>query len=480
MKFLYLKFVLVFLVGLSLLGCQRTHNRHWENQLHRIALNDSINTIVITNEQSVPVEFSMKINNQFPLDFEDIETTIKQIAQTEKISKEQAAYLYVKENTFQNKPFTDNSWQHEPLLFLNSIGGGFCDDRASVLAQIWKKQGYQSRIIGLEGHIVPEVYVNNKWHMYDPDCGVFYCDSDGSVFSVAALENFSEKIFHRSCSELKQNPAFQNKNPLSERYASYYASKDNNKNITASAWNYKNTYSSNFFLPSYSALEIQYDEKKQITNIRVKLNRNSQGELQIPLVPYKMNGTLKATINEEKIAVKNSEIKLSEKEYISKIVIEQVTSNSEVHYLVNPKLLFIQQNNLLEIKTSSPLMATSKQSSENSTVLFGGIGLFFNLTSRSNQLFLENIAEYRGEEIDLAFLRQQYNAFLLMDSSLSTTQQKKHLDYFDNDIQEALLEDDKQNMAILKQHYPISVFYLFLALKARNTTIIKQKLSEYK
>lgn len=479
MKSLYSKIVLVFLWVMALLGCHHTQKKSWDNQRHTIILNDSLNAIIITNKHSVSVEFSMKINNQFPLDYEDIEATITQICQDEKISKEQAAYLYVKDNTFQSKPLTEDVWQHAPLLFLNSIGGGFCDDRASVLTEIWRKQGNKSRVIGLEGHVVPEVYVNNKWQMYDPDCEVFYCDSDGSVLSVTALENSPEKISSPSCSNLKQNPAFQNKNPLSDRYASYYASKNNNKNLTEWALSYETTHSNNFSLPSFSSMEIRYDKINRVTNICVKLNRGSKGMLQIPLVPYKINGSLKVNVAGEKITINNSEIKLSEKEYIPEMEVEKVTANSEVYYLVNPKLFFLQPSNLLEIKTSAPLIVTSEKNSTIPTVLFGNVGLFFNLASHSNQAFLQSIAMYKNEEIDHAFLRKKYIEFLRIDSGLSPPQQKEYLRYFDNDIREALAGNEKQNMAILKQHYPVSIFYLFLGLKSRNTNIIKQKFSEF-
>lgn len=84
-------------------------------------------------------------------------------------------------------PITAGRFQHQADLFLRSVGSGFCDDVATVLYSIWSRLGYQARIWGLMGHVVPEVWLGDRWAMYDPDLAVFYRERSGSVASVDDL-----------------------------------------------------------------------------------------------------------------------------------------------------------------------------------------------------------------------------------------------------------------------------------------------------
>ena len=81
-------------------------------------------------------------------------------------------------------PLTHHEWYHAPLLFINSAGWGLCDDKAIVLAQIWKNMGYTSRVCYLKGHVVPEIFINGHWEMWDPTFHVFYSDSNKNVLGV--------------------------------------------------------------------------------------------------------------------------------------------------------------------------------------------------------------------------------------------------------------------------------------------------------
>lgn len=77
---------------------------------------------------------------------------------------------------------------HHPLVYLRSIGAGLCDDVASVLHFLWLSLGYESRVMVLEGHVVPEVKVNGRWEMYDPDLKVHYLLPNGAVANVRDIE----------------------------------------------------------------------------------------------------------------------------------------------------------------------------------------------------------------------------------------------------------------------------------------------------
>jgi hypothetical protein len=76
---------------------------------------------------------------------------------------------------------------HDPLVQLNSLGYGQCDDLASMLYFLWKDFGFEARIWELGTHVVPEVKINNKWMMFDPSFQVFYYNSDGEIAGVEEL-----------------------------------------------------------------------------------------------------------------------------------------------------------------------------------------------------------------------------------------------------------------------------------------------------
>jgi hypothetical protein len=97
------------------------------------------------------------------------------------------AWRFLTARAYFYTPYTGTSEAHDPLRFVNSIGYGYCDDFASVLATIWQWQGYESRVWWMTGHVVPEIRAADRWMMFDADMGVFYTDSSGDAASVEEL-----------------------------------------------------------------------------------------------------------------------------------------------------------------------------------------------------------------------------------------------------------------------------------------------------
>jgi hypothetical protein len=98
------------------------------------------------------------------------------------------AWRYVVRRRAHAWPVTGGLFQHQADLFLRSVGLGFCDDAAAVLARLWRALGHEVRVIGLSGHVVPEVHIDDRWELYDPDYGVYYLNQKQQVASVADLE----------------------------------------------------------------------------------------------------------------------------------------------------------------------------------------------------------------------------------------------------------------------------------------------------
>lgn len=107
------------------------------------------------------------------------------------------AWRFVRDNSYNcwpSAPLTGLLWQHEPSLFLNSLGFGFCDDAAAISYQLWERMGYKARVWALSGHVVPEVYVDGRWEMLDASFGVFYYNTNGNVAGVEELARQPELI----------------------------------------------------------------------------------------------------------------------------------------------------------------------------------------------------------------------------------------------------------------------------------------------
>ena len=94
------------------------------------------------------------------------------------------AWRYVVEMRRHADPITGGGFQHQADLYLRSVGSGYCDDVSAVLDRIWTAMGYTARVMALSGHVVPEVQVNGRWELYDPDFAVYYFMRDGSVAGV--------------------------------------------------------------------------------------------------------------------------------------------------------------------------------------------------------------------------------------------------------------------------------------------------------
>ena len=69
------------------------------------------------------------------------------------------------------------------------LGGGFCSQHAIVFDNILKEQGIESRLLGLNGHVLNEILVDGKWRIYDPAYNVVFADS------LKKLEDSPEKVF---------------------------------------------------------------------------------------------------------------------------------------------------------------------------------------------------------------------------------------------------------------------------------------------
>lgn len=66
-------------------------------------------------------------------------------------------------------PLYESGSFHDPLLYINTLGTGFCDDAASLVASLASAAGFKARTLWLSGHVVAEVFFEDKWRVFDAD-----------------------------------------------------------------------------------------------------------------------------------------------------------------------------------------------------------------------------------------------------------------------------------------------------------------------
>jgi hypothetical protein len=66
---------------------------------------------------------------------------------------------------------------------LASPGTAMCDQTSYVLVRLALAERIRARHVGMNGHVVAELFYDRDWHMFDPDYVAFVTDSVGKVLS---------------------------------------------------------------------------------------------------------------------------------------------------------------------------------------------------------------------------------------------------------------------------------------------------------
>lgn len=149
---------------------------------------DSSHYLIIENAGAESVHLSMVINGVHLGSIDSLLTAVHLMPSdsgTEPL--ERRTWRFAMEHMASLNPLTDAQWQDDPLLMIGSVGFGKCDHLASVLTELWGRQGFRTRLWWLGGHVVSEVFADGRWQMYDSSLGVFYLNRDGRVASVEEL-----------------------------------------------------------------------------------------------------------------------------------------------------------------------------------------------------------------------------------------------------------------------------------------------------
>jgi Bacterial Ig domain/Transglutaminase-like superfamily len=100
---------------------------------------------------------------------------------------ERKLWRFVRRNVYHAPPPTTEQWLHDAGVVVNSLGWGFCSHVSAVYVRLARAAGYEARIWGLTGHVVPEIWVNGRWEVYDPDTAAYFYDRNQQVAGAEEL-----------------------------------------------------------------------------------------------------------------------------------------------------------------------------------------------------------------------------------------------------------------------------------------------------
>jgi Big-like domain-containing protein/transglutaminase superfamily protein len=144
-------------------------------------------TFTNTTDKSVDITFH---HNGFPL-FQSDEEIVRYVAtmpdQFVGERFERKLWRFVRGNTYHFVPLTPKQWLHDTWAVVNAQGWGICSHVSAAYVSLARAAGFEARVWGLTGHVVPEIKVNGQWQMFDPDLGTYYFTPDLRIANVADI-----------------------------------------------------------------------------------------------------------------------------------------------------------------------------------------------------------------------------------------------------------------------------------------------------
>lgn len=427
-----------------------------------LSFNTTQNVFIVENPHNYQVQFYLKIDDCFPLNNEKVKQIIELKSIKDQIPIEQAAWMFVSENTFNTPPYTKKAWQHHPLLFLNSIGGGYCDDISTTLVSIWENWFDSARVVNLGGHVVAEVKSNGDWKMFDADKGVAYLDENKKVCSIDELEDSVNWISNpKQGYVLSDNISFKYPTQRAKKFARLYASDSNN--VDATSWHSSYTEVSNMFiLPSNSKLEFIKDSIS--LRLIVHCNKSTKGKLQLPFVPYKASGNIVFVENGKTQIINSKNYLFSNNKFHNNLQIVKVGEESKIEYLVNPKMSeFLEGNRLYVSSSDSLILSTQYLLEPTQDVLFGAAGLYYSAISTNYKNVLEEWINLDVQQFEYEDWEALFSSFLTKESKLSKNQISEKISSFN--IFYKSIANDRKKINRLKNTFPEGPLFLFAAIR---------------
>jgi hypothetical protein len=279
------------------------------------------------------------------------------------------AWYFVKATLSYNIPLTDAAWIHQPSFIFNSLGFGQCDDLASALAYIWREMGYEVRIWNLSGHVVPEVFADGKWQMYDPSYDVYYYNEQGQVAGFEELHQNPELVngkYGRLEIENFRNLAELNFLVLrySDELKALYASGAE----LVTSWHLpKLVTPPPFMIPAGGSISFPVNSpspviisnwkgmKQQLVHyMRITIPKGWSGNFFCPLIISTIYGSGTLKIDKQTISLQNFALQfdLHANSRVNSFSVKEALTDINVYALINPGLFNIPGHNVVTISGS--------------------------------------------------------------------------------------------------------------------------------
>lgn len=310
--------------------------------------------VAFTNVLDLPVRFRLDVNGALaPGSVEDIVDAIR-VAPDHSPDESLPLKIWRRmvDVTYRSYPITANQWLHDPVIYLNSLGAGFCDDMASAYYQLAIAAGYEGRVWTLGGHVVPELRIDGVWHMYDPDLGAYYVTQEGDVAGVELLAATPTLITSPIVDTLLPSRRA-NAKPYDPEVAQLYATVQDNL-----AWDFYTAMPTvlrtmEVNLPPGAAvafpgqweaapLDIQGAPLPSYANLMVSMPQGWLGAQRLPLVLSAIRGSGRVAIGNEEFDLGSAALaaRLANRDqFVDEVTVVRSDSELQFIYLLNPAVV---------------------------------------------------------------------------------------------------------------------------------------------
>jgi transglutaminase superfamily protein len=150
----------------------------------------------------------IKLIRQGHFDYTGADIILKQILKKDFSKKEKALAIFNlvgKKHGYSPNIPPDEKEPHDPVKYFCVYGYGICDDHAKVLYNLSKKAGLKARLHALSGHVVTEIYYNERWHLFDADaCKYYTMPGKNKILSVQEIADNPDIVIDQDGKELKK------------------------------------------------------------------------------------------------------------------------------------------------------------------------------------------------------------------------------------------------------------------------------------
>lgn len=240
-------------------------------------------------------------------------------------SKAIAIWKLTSESGFHyNYEYNHHLQDHVDPISLVTFPYFMCGEKAGIIVNLAKIAGFKARSIGLDGHVVAEIYFDNVWHMFDADENCIFRNSTGQIASIEELHKNLALVTEKGIEY-----------SLKDNFHGFSHYKDYIKNYRDS-WVDTSSIISNYSFPTNTITLYPFDKVSFQLTPTFFLTR-----LLHPRYQYKAKGNLWRTLS---IGQKNIEIKGDQVIFNAKFPYYLTQLHISADTLLDTKVYFMFQN----------------------------------------------------------------------------------------------------------------------------------------